>query len=56
MMAIVTRLQQRSHLFHKLHSFTVSPVILCRYYQSFIERLLSFSFDSKRQKGPEQHC
>ena len=36
--------QQRIHLLRKLNSFSVSPVILCRFYQSFIESLLSFSF------------
>ena len=42
--AIVKRGQQRIHLLRKLNSFSVSPVILCRFYQSFIESLLSFSF------------
>ena len=42
--AIVKRGQQRIHLLRKLNSFSVSPVILCSFYQSFIESLLSFSF------------
>jgi hypothetical protein len=41
---IVKRGQQRVHLLRKLNSFSVSPVILCRFYQSFIESLISFSF------------
>jgi hypothetical protein len=41
---IVKRGQQRVYLLRKLNSFSVSPVILCRFYQSFIESLLSFSF------------
>ena len=41
---IVKRGQQRMHLLRKLNSFSVSSVILCRFYQSFIESLISFSF------------
>ena len=41
---IVTRGQQRVYLLRKLNSFSVSSVILSRFYQSFIESLLSFSF------------
>ncbi len=41
---IVKRGQQRIHLLCKLNSFSVSPDILCRFYQSFIESLLCFSF------------
>ena len=53
--AIVKRGQQRIHLLRKLNSFSVSPVILCRFYQSFIESpelffyLLVSQPDSKRQ-------
>ena len=35
--------KQRIHLLRKLNSFSVSPVILCHFYQSFIESP-SFSF------------
>jgi hypothetical protein len=41
---IVKRGQQRMYLLRKLNSFSVSSVILCRFYQSFIESLISFSF------------
>lgn len=41
---ILKRGQQRVHLLRKLNSFSVSPVIMCRFYQSFIESLLCFSF------------
>ena len=60
--AIVKRGQQRIHLLRKLNSFSVSPVILCRFYQSFIESpelffyLLVSQPHSKRQKQPEQYC
>jgi hypothetical protein len=37
-------IQQRMYLLRKLNSFSVSSVILCRFYQSFIESLISFSF------------
>ena len=42
--ALVKRGQQRIHLLRMLNSFSVSPVILCRFYQSFIESLLTYSF------------
>ncbi|KAF7654596.1 hypothetical protein LDENG_00067420, partial [Lucifuga dentata] len=38
---IMKRGQQRIHLLRKLDSFSVSPVILCRFYQSFIENVLT---------------
>ncbi len=41
---IVKRGQQRIHLLRKLNSFSVRPVILCRFYQAFIESLICFSF------------
>ena len=41
---IVKRGQQRMYLLRKLNSFSVSPLILSRFYQSFIESLLAFSF------------
>ena len=41
---VVKRGQQRVYLLRKLNSFSVSSVILSRFYQSFIESLLSFSF------------
>jgi hypothetical protein len=37
---IVKRGQQRMHLLRKLNSFSVSSVILCRFYQFFIESLI----------------
>jgi hypothetical protein len=40
----VKREQQRVYLCESSTVFSVSPVILCRFYQSFIESLLSFSF------------
>ena len=43
-LAIVKRGKQKIHLLRKLNYFSVIPVILCRFYQSFIESLLSFSF------------
>jgi hypothetical protein len=41
---VVKRGQQRLYLLRKLNSFSVSSVILTRFYQSFIESLLTFSF------------
>ena len=43
--SIVKRGQQRIHLMRKLNSFNVSSTILCNFYQSFIESLLTFSFN-----------
>lgn len=43
---ILRRSQQRLYLLRKLRSFSVSPVILTRFYQSFIESLITFSFTS----------
>lgn len=40
---IIKRGQQRVYLLRKLNSFSVSPVILSSFYQSFIESMLSFS-------------
>ncbi len=42
--SIVKRGQQRIHLLRKLNSFNVSKSILCSFYHSFIESLLTFSF------------
>ena len=42
--AIVKRGQQRMYLLRKLSSFGVGSVILSRFYQSFIESVLTFSF------------
>jgi len=41
---IFKRCQQRMYLLRKLKSFDVNPVILSRFYQSFIESILTFSF------------
>lgn len=40
---IVKKGQQRIHLLRRLNTFSVSSVILGRFYQSFIESLLNFS-------------
>ena len=60
--AIVKKGQQRIHLLRTLNSFSVRPVILCCFYQSFIETLVTFLFyllvsqsHSERQKQPEQY-
>lgn len=42
--SIVKRGQQRIHLLRKLKSFNVCNKIVCMFYQSFIESLLTFSF------------
>lgn len=42
--SIIKRGQQRIHLMRKLNSFNVSQRILCYFYHSFIESLLTFSF------------
>ncbi len=41
---IVKRGQQRIHLLRKLNSLNVCNAVLCAFYQSFIESLLTFSF------------
>lgn len=42
--SVVKRGQQRIYLMRKLNSFCVCDTILCNFYQSFIESLLTFSF------------
>ncbi len=42
--SIVKRGQQRIHLLRKLNSFNVCNKILCMFYQTFIESILTFSF------------
>lgn len=42
--SIVKRANQRIHLLRKLNSFGISRNILCAFYQTFIESLLTFSF------------
>lgn len=42
--AIVKQGQQKIYLWQKLNSFNVSQSILCHFYYSFIESLLTFSF------------
>lgn len=42
--SITKRGHQRIHLMRKLNSFNVSQRILCNFYYSFIESLLTFSF------------
>lgn len=58
--ATETQGRQRIHLLRKLNRFSFSPVILCLFYQSFMENLWTFSFisqpDIDRQKQFKQYC